>query len=76
MNMKEQIEELIQQGKLQKCVKKDGPIQVKQDARARSNEKPGNEDCPQDRLRDAIGEIRMINRGPTTTGSFKSLKKS
>ena len=42
----------------------------------RLNEKPRNKDRPQDHPRDAIGEIRMINRGPIIGGSFKSLKKS
>ena len=75
-DLKEQIEELIQKGKLQKFVRKDGPNLAKQAARMRSDEKPKNEDRPQDFLRDIIGEIRMINRGPTIGGSFKSLKKS
>lgn len=75
-DLKEQIEELIQKGKLQKFVRNDKPGQAKQDARTRTEEKPKSEDLPQDHLRDAIGEIRIINRGPTTRGSFKSLKKS
>jgi len=45
-------------------------------ARTRSYEKPRNKDSLQDRPRDTIGEIRMINEGPTTGGSFKSFKKS
>ena len=75
-DLKEQIEELIQKGKLQKFVRNDKLGQAKQVARARSDEKPRNEDRPQDHPRDAIGEIRMINGGPTARGSFKSLNKS
>ena len=75
-DLKEQIEELIQKGKLQKFVRNDEPGQAKQDARTRTEEKPKSEDLPQDHPRDAIGEIRIINRGPMTRGSFKSLKKS
>ena len=57
-------------------MRKDKPGQAKQVAWARSDEKPRNEDRPQDHPRDAIGEIRMINGGPTARGSFKSLNKS
>ena len=57
-------------------MRKDRPGQAKQVARARSDEKPRNKDHPQDRPRDAIGEIRMINGGPIVGGSFKSLNKS
>ena len=71
-----QIEELIRKGKLQKFVKKDVPEQSKHNTQTISNERPRGEDHPQDRPRDAIGEIRMINGGPTARGSFKSLKKS
>ena len=69
--MKKQIEELIQQGKLQKFVKKD--YQVRQ----RTEEKPIDdqieEDC--DNLKPIVGEIRTITGGPIVEGSYKSLRK-
>ena len=67
-DLKEQIEELIWKGKLQKFVKKDAFGQHKHDTRARSKEKPRNEDHSQDHSRSAIGEIRMFNGGPTIGG--------
>ena len=37
---------------------------------------PKDEDRPKEHQGDAIGEIRMINRGSTVGGSFRSLKKA
>ena len=75
-DLKEQIEELIQKGKLQKFVKKNTYGRPKQEDRTRSGEKPKDDDKPREGPKGAIGEIRMINGGPTMGGSFKSLKKS
>ena len=70
--MKKQIEELIQQGKLQKFVKKD--YQVRQ----QTEEKPTDDQTKEDRenLKPIVGEIRMITRGPIVGGSYKSLRKA
>ena len=69
--MKKQIEELIQQGKLQKFVKKD--YQVRQ----RTEEKPIDDQTEEDRdnLKPIVGEIRTIIGGPIFEGSYKSLRK-
>jgi len=75
-DLKEQIEELIQKGKLRKFMKKDTSRRYKHDQWARSDDKPRDEERQLDHLKSTTGEIRMINRGPTTRGSFKSLKKS
>ena len=74
--MKEQIEELIYKGKLQRFVKKDEPGQMKQNARMRLSEEPKDKDHPEDYQGDTIGERRMINGGPITGESFRSLKKA
>ena len=75
-DLKKQIEELIRKGKLQRFVKKDGPGQTKQNVQTKSSEEPRSEDRSKDHLGDAIGEIRMINRRPTTKGSFRPLNKA
>ena len=61
---------------MQQIVKKDAPRRYKHNQRVRSEDKPKDEQKQQDRPMVAIGEIRMINGGPMTRGSFKSLKKS
>ena len=74
-DLKEQIEDLIQKGKLQKFVKKSTYGWPKQEDQTRSEEKPRDSDKPWERPKNEIGEIRMISGGPTIGGSFKSLKK-
>ena len=75
-DLKEQVEELIRKGKLQKFVKK------WDSSRSRSDNKDKHEAVPRDehhtsyRPQSAIGEIKMITGGPSTGGSFISLKKS
>ncbi|XP_050280548.1 uncharacterized protein LOC126721541 [Quercus robur] len=73
-DLKEQIEELIRNGKLQQYVKrgdfgryeqKSQPVNARRD-----------EDRPQPRPQNALGEIKTIAGGPTAGGSFKSLRKS
>ena len=74
-DLKEQIEELIQKGKLQKYIKK-GDSSRYRDSNKDHREGPQRDEdrippCPQN----AKGEIRTITGGPSTGGSFKSLRK-
>ena len=71
-DLKEQIEELIQQGKLQKFIKRD------QQPRSRIDDKPHDDskDDGWDHPKQVIGEIRMIIGGPVSGGSYKFLKKT
>ena len=75
-DLKEQIEELIQKGKLQKYVKKweysnfEGGNKNQREFSSRSD------DCPRQPPQDVIGEIKTIVGGPFTRGSFRSLKKA
>ena len=71
-DLKEQIEELIQRGKLQKSVKKD------YQARQQAEEKPIDDQREEDRdnLNPIVGEIRTITRGPVVKGLYKSLRKA
>ena len=70
-DLKEQIEELIQWGKLQKFVK------INYQARQQTEERPTNDQREQDRdnLKPIMGNIRTITRGPVIGGSYKSLRK-
>ena len=75
-NLKEQIEELIRKGKLQKILKK-GKSSRSRDERKEKSENPLiDEDKSYNRPQSTIGEIKTIVRWPSTGGSFKSLKKS
>ena len=74
--MKKQIEELMQKGKLQKFVKKGESNRSRDDCREKSENPPIDEDKSYNRPQSVIGEIKMIARGPFTSGSFKSIKKS
>ena len=75
-DLKEQIEELICKGKLQKFVKKGEP------SRSRDNNKIHHESSPRDENYtfqhppSVIGEIKMIIGGPSIGGSFRSLRKA
>ena len=75
-DLKEQIEELIRKGKLQRFVKNGEPSRFRDDKKDKRNASPRDEDhtsqCPQS----VIGEIKTITSEPSTGGSFKSLKKS
>ena len=66
-DLKEQIEELIWKGKLQKYVKKGESSRFKGDYES----SPSDEDYTSQRPPSVIGEIKMI-----TGGSFKSLRKA
>nr|XP_023902566.1 uncharacterized protein LOC112014409 [Quercus suber] len=72
-DLKEQIEELIQKGKLQRYVKRaEATRYSKKDQHGgfqRSENQPP-------RPKTARGEIKTITEGPSTRGSFRSLKKS
>ena len=70
--LKEQIEELIQWGKLQKFIKRD------HQPRLRAEDKPHDDakDEGRDHPKQVMGEIRTIVGGPVSRGSYKSLKKT
>ncbi|XP_050290084.1 uncharacterized protein LOC126728273 [Quercus robur] len=75
-DLKEQIEELIWKGKLQKYVKRGDSSRYRDDKKDQHEGSQRDEDhlplCPQS----AIREIKTITGGPSTGGSFRSLKKS
>ena len=65
-DLKQQIEALIRQGKLQKFVNKERADPPQEQAPRRENEHP----------RPPIGDIRMIVKGTTTAGSSKKAHKT
>ena len=66
-NLKQQIEALIKQGKLQKCVKKERvDLPPQEQNPQKDNEHP----------RPPIGDIKKIVGGTTTTGSSKKARKT
>ena len=69
--MKEQIEELIQRGKLQKFVKRDHQPRSRADDKTHDDAKDNGQDLP----KQVVGEIQTILGGPVLGGSYKSLKK-
>ena len=71
--MKEQIEELIRKGKLQQYVQKEDSARYRQKGQQGGFRK--DEDQTQHRQQIALGEIKTITGGPTSRGSFRSLKK-
>ena len=73
---KEQIEELIRKGKLQKFVKKGDFSRSRDDNKSQCEASQKDEDHIPLRPQSAIGEIKMITGGLSTGGSFKSLRKS
>ena len=75
-DFKEQIEELIQEGKLQKYVKKGEYSNLKRGNKNQSKFTSGSDDRPRQSPQDVIGEIKTIAGGPLTGGSFRSLKKA
>ena len=66
-DLKQQIEALIREGKLQKFINKE-----RTDAHARE-QAPRREN---DHLRPPVGDIRMIIEGTTTTRSSKKARKT
>ena len=71
-DLKEQIEELIQRGKLQKFIKRDNHPKARTKDKAPDDVKDDGRDHP----KQAVGEIRTITGGPITGGSYRSLKKT
>ena len=71
-DLKEQIEELIQRGKLQKFIKRDHHPRTRIDDKSCDNAKDDGRDHP----KQGMGEIQMITGGPASGGSYKSLKKT
>ena len=72
-DLKEQIEELIQKGKFQKYVKRGEASRYgKKEQQGDFQRSEGQPPHPQN----ARGEIKTIAGGPSTGGSFRSLKKS
>ena len=75
-DLKEQIEELIQKGKLQKYVKKGEYSNFKGGNKNQREFTSRSDDRPRQPPQDVIGEIKTIAGGPLTGGSFRSLKKA
>ena len=75
-DLKEQVEELIRKGRLQKYVKKNEYNKFRSDHKSQHESSSRNDDRPSQLPQDVIGEIKTITGGPFTRGSFKSLKKA
>ena len=75
-DLKEQIEELIQKGKLQKFVKKGDSSRPRDDNKDKHKAFQRYEDHMPSRPQSVIWEIKTITKGLSIKGSFKSLKKS
>ena len=69
-DLKEQIEELIWKGKLQKFVKKGESSRSTDDRKEKYENHPVDEDNSYNRLQSAIGEIKTITGGPPIGGYF------
>ena len=75
-DLKEQIEELIRKGKLQKYVKKGEYGKIRDDNKGQHESFSQDDDRPSQPPHKVIGEIKTITGGPYSGGSFKSLKKA
>ena len=75
-DLKEQIEELIRKGKLQRFVKKGEPGRSGDDNKGKREASPRDKDITSQRPLSAIEEIKTTTGGASTSGSFKSFKKS
>ncbi|XP_075653600.1 uncharacterized protein LOC142623992 [Castanea sativa] len=75
-DLKGQIEELIQKGKLQKYVKKGESGRFREVDKSQRESSSKNEIRPSQPQQDVIGEISTIAGGPFMGGSYKSLKKA
>ena len=73
-DLKEQIEELIQKGKLQNYVKKGQYSKFRDDNKTQHESFSRNDDHLSQPPCRVIGEINTITRGPFSRGSFRSLK--
>ena len=75
-DLKEQIKELIRKGKLHKYMKKGESSRFRDDDKNQREFSLKDEDHASQRPQTMIGEIRTITGGPSTGGSFRSLKKA
>ena len=75
-DLKKQIEELIQKGKLHKYVKKGEYSNLKRGNKNQSEFTSGSDDHPRQSPQVAIREIKTIVGGLLTGGSFRSVKKA
>ena len=75
-DLKEQIEELIRKGKLQKYVKKGEYSKFRDDNKIQHESFSRDDDHPSQPPHKVIGEINTITGGLFSGGSFKSLKKA
>ena len=75
-DLKEQIEELIQKGKLQKYVNKGEYSKFRGGNKNQHESYSKSDNRPFQPLHDVIGEIKTIAGGPFIEGSFRSLKKA
>ena len=75
-DLKKQIEEPIRKGKLRKYVKKGDFSKSKDNSKDKHEASPREKDYTSHRPQSVIGEIKTIIGGPSTRGSFRSLKKS
>nr|XP_023916884.1 uncharacterized protein LOC112028428 [Quercus suber] len=75
-DLKEQIEELIRKGKLQKYVKKGESSRFRGDNKNQWEFSPSGKNHTSQRPPNVIGEIKTITDGLSTGGLFKSLKKA
>ncbi|XP_050260119.1 uncharacterized protein LOC126705272 [Quercus robur] len=75
-DLKEQIEELIRKGKLQKYVKKGEYSKFRDNNRTQRESFTREDDHPSQPPRKVIGEINTITGGPFSGGSFRSLRKA
>ena len=75
-DLKEQIKELIREGKLQKYVKKGEPSRLRDGNKSQHESLSKDEDHPFQPPQNVIREIKTIVGGPFIRGSFRSLKKT
>jgi len=61
---------------LQRFIKKREPSRSRDDNKDKREASPRDKDHTSQRSPSVIGEIKTITGGPSTSGSFKSLKKS
>jgi len=75
-DLKEQIEKLIQKGKLQKYVKKRESSRFRDGNQNQHKSSPKDKDNTSQPPQNVIGEIKTITGGPFIGGSFRSLRKA
>ena len=75
-DLKEQLEELIRKGKLQKYVKKGESSRFGGDSKNQHESSPKDEDHASQHRPSVIREIKTITGGPSIGGSFQSLRKA